>query len=209
MSARPLEPISSDSLWSAPLQSTSVRPILRSRSIGTASQAARSPDPRSGEHHQNPCKRFASVSPGQSGHYLPSLRAPMLDGQPLTDMVSSKQTRTARLWIRRVLVRSQEGQLRGPLRLRCGPSRCLPPYALCETGLLVPIMLIAVLRLTSRCSRIIRRVAKPEMTRGALRFRNAASSSVAALWAIAPRRAETRPRSRRPSYGIRSQSRPG
>src|SRR5216117_1991955 len=35
----------------------------------------------------------------------------MLGGQPLTDMVSSKQTRTARLWIRRVLVRSQEGQL--------------------------------------------------------------------------------------------------
>jgi len=42
----------------------------------------------------------------------------MLGGQPLTDMVSSKQTRTARLWIRRVLVRSQEGQLtaRDPLK---------------------------------------------------------------------------------------------
>src|SRR5881296_2800407 len=56
-------------------------------------------------------KHFTSVSPGQSGRYPPSLRAPMLGGQPLTDMVSSKQTRTARLWIRRVLVRSQEGQL--------------------------------------------------------------------------------------------------
>src|SRR5437879_12377626 len=42
----------------------------------------------------------------------------MLGGQPLTDMVSSKQTRTARLWIRRVLVRSQEGQLRGTMNRR-------------------------------------------------------------------------------------------
>src|SRR5437879_4267953 len=42
----------------------------------------------------------------------------MLGGQPLTDMVSSKQTRTARLWIRRVLVRSQEGQLRGTMHRR-------------------------------------------------------------------------------------------
>ena len=53
-------------------------------------------------------KRFASVSPDQSGHWPPSLRAPMLGGQPL----SSKQTRSARLWIKRVLVRSQDGQFR-------------------------------------------------------------------------------------------------
>ncbi len=65
-------------------------------------------------------KHFTSVSPGQSGHYFPSLRAPMLGGQPLTDMVSSKQTRTARLWIRRVLVRSQEGQLERPQRFARG-----------------------------------------------------------------------------------------
>jgi hypothetical protein len=45
-------------------------------------------------------KHFTSVSPGQSGHCPWTLRAPMLGGQPLTDTVSSKQTRTARLWIR-------------------------------------------------------------------------------------------------------------
>src|SRR5437016_9613617 len=44
----------------------------------------------------------------------------MLGGQPLTDMVSSKQTRSARLWIRRVLVRSQEGQLEA----RCDIESC-------------------------------------------------------------------------------------
>jgi hypothetical protein len=49
-----------------------------------------------------PRKRFTSVSPGQSGHYLPSLRAPMLGGPPLTDMVSSKQARTRELWIGRL-----------------------------------------------------------------------------------------------------------
>ncbi len=44
----------------------------------------------------------------------------MLGGPPLTDMVPSKQTRTARLWIRRVLVRAQEGQLEA----RCCDTRC-------------------------------------------------------------------------------------
>src|SRR5207253_1880385 len=57
-----------------------------------------SPDRSSGESRRTLCKRFASVSPGQSGHRPPSLRAPMLGGQPLTDMVSSKQTRSARLY---------------------------------------------------------------------------------------------------------------
>jgi len=49
----------------------------------------------------------------------------MLGGQPLTDMVSSKQTRWARLWIRRVLVRSQEGQLESRRRVLAA-FVCLP-----------------------------------------------------------------------------------
>src|SRR5436309_378061 len=79
-----------------------------------------SPDARSGECRRTVYKRFTSVSPDQSGHCPRALRAPMLGGQPLTDMVSSKQTRSARLWIRRVLVRSQEGQLEA----RCDIESC-------------------------------------------------------------------------------------
>src|SRR2546426_1152412 len=54
----------------------------------------------SGELTRTLYKHFTSVSPGWSGRCAPSRRAPMLGGQPLTDMVSSKQTRTARLWTR-------------------------------------------------------------------------------------------------------------
>ena len=39
----------------------------------------------------------------------------MLGRSPLADMVSSKQAPTRELWIRRVLVRSQEGQLEARL----------------------------------------------------------------------------------------------
>src|SRR2546421_5000408 len=52
----------------------------------------------------------------------------MLDGPPLTDMVSSKQARTGELWIRRVLVEPRWGTVeRGtaglsPVSLRPAPS---------------------------------------------------------------------------------------
>jgi len=68
-----------------------------------------------------PCKRFASVSPVQSGHYLPSLRAPMLGGPPLTDMVSSKQARTRELWIRGSRFESSRGNVMPDVTI-CGVS---------------------------------------------------------------------------------------
>src|SRR2546421_7257955 len=52
----------------------------------------------------------------------------MLDGPPLTDMVSSKQARTGELWIRRVLVEPRWGTVKrgtaglSPLSLRPAPS---------------------------------------------------------------------------------------
>src|SRR3989442_3756514 len=60
---------------------------------------------------QSRCKHFTSVSPDRSGHFPPTMGAPMLGRSPLADMVPSKQTPTRELWIRRVLVRAQEGQL--------------------------------------------------------------------------------------------------
>src|SRR2546428_2309511 len=60
---------------------------------------------------QSRCKHFTSVSPDRSGHFPLTVGAPMLGRSPLADMVPSKQASTGELWIRRVLVRSQEGQL--------------------------------------------------------------------------------------------------
>src|SRR5207237_3536672 len=89
-----------------------------------------SPDTGSGEYTRTLCKRFTSVSPDPCGHAPRAFRAPMLGGQPLTDMVSSKQTRSARLWIRRVLVRAQEGQLEARYHDQwCRASTVLDPLS--------------------------------------------------------------------------------
>src|SRR2546427_8191172 len=70
----------------------------------------------------------------------------MLGGQPLTDMVSSKQTRTARLWIRRVLVRSQEGQLAA----RWADDACRASPVLDSLFALVRRVLVGATRSNSR-----------------------------------------------------------
>src|SRR5947209_19113266 len=78
--------------------------VLLRNACKTLAPFRNSPDHCSGESSRTLYKHFTSVSPDQSGHCPPSLRAPMLGGQPLTDMVSSKQTRWARLWIRKWFV---------------------------------------------------------------------------------------------------------
>jgi len=45
-------------------------------------------------------KHFTSVSPDPSGHFARNVRAPMLGGQPVADMVSSNHAPTRELWIR-------------------------------------------------------------------------------------------------------------
>jgi hypothetical protein len=62
------------------------------------------------------------------------------------------------------------------------------------SGLLLPIMLIAVFRLTSCCSRTNWRVAKPVMRRSERRFRSVATSSRAALSGDCTRRRENGPK---------------
>jgi len=66
-------------------------------------------------------KHFTSVSPDLSGHGCQTDRAPMLVGTPLADKVSAKAALGPALWIRRVLVRAQEGQLQWPHGLRRRP----------------------------------------------------------------------------------------
>src|SRR5205807_7286099 len=58
------------------------------------------------------CKHFTSVSPAMSGHECQTDRAPMLVGTPLPVILSVFVALGPALWIRRVLVRSQEGQLK-------------------------------------------------------------------------------------------------
>jgi len=55
---------------------------------------------RAGEDAQSRCKHFTSVSPDRSGHFPPTVGAPMLGKSPLAYMVSSKQALTGELWIR-------------------------------------------------------------------------------------------------------------
>src|SRR3989442_5904645 len=47
---------------------------------------------------QSRCKHFTSVSPDRSGHFPPTVGAPMLSRSPLAGMVSSKQAPTRELW---------------------------------------------------------------------------------------------------------------
>ena len=56
------------------------------------------------------CRSFAVVSPGTSGHTTAGKRAPMLGKWPNPNKLSGKIAPAGGLWIRRVLVRAQEGQ---------------------------------------------------------------------------------------------------
>ena len=58
------------------------------------------------------CRSFAVVSPGMSGQTTAGKRAPMLGKWPIPNKLSTKPAQAGGLWIRRVLVRAQEGQLR-------------------------------------------------------------------------------------------------
>ena len=69
-----------------------------SSSRGFAEHLWSSPRPRRVEQHIY--KHFTSVSPDASGHFSPTVRAPMLGRSPLADMVSSKRAPTGELWIR-------------------------------------------------------------------------------------------------------------
>src|SRR5436853_1674465 len=68
-------------------------------------------DHSKGESTRTLCKRLTSVSPGMSGHRCQTDRAPMLVGTPRPVNLSVFNALGPALWIRRVLVRSQEGQL--------------------------------------------------------------------------------------------------
>src|SRR3989441_13292841 len=61
-------------------------------------------DHSSGEPSRTLCKHFASVSPGMSGHWCQTDRAPMLVGTPLPVNLSVFVALGPALWIRRVLV---------------------------------------------------------------------------------------------------------
>src|SRR5215208_3461945 len=56
------------------------------------------------------CRGFTVVSPGMSGHTTVGKRAPMLGKWPNPNKLSGKLAPGGGLWIRRVLVRAQEGQ---------------------------------------------------------------------------------------------------
>src|SRR2546422_5531992 len=70
-----------------------------------------SPDHSSRESSRTLCKHFTSVSPDMSGHGCQTDRAPMLVGTPRPVILSVFRALGPPLWIRRVLVRAQEGQL--------------------------------------------------------------------------------------------------
>jgi hypothetical protein len=58
------------------------------------------------------CRSFAIVSPGKSGHTTAGIRAPMLEKWPNPNRLSAMSAWAGGLWIRRVLVRAQEGQFK-------------------------------------------------------------------------------------------------
>jgi hypothetical protein len=59
------------------------------------------------------CRSFAVVSPGTSGQTAAGKRAPMLGKWPIPNRLSEISAWARGLWIRRVLVRAQEGQCPG------------------------------------------------------------------------------------------------
>jgi hypothetical protein len=69
-------------------------------------------------------RSFAVVSPGMSGQTMAGRRAPMLGKWPNPNKLSGKVAPAGGLWIRRVLVRAQEGQLEsaGALTLVSNPA---------------------------------------------------------------------------------------
>src|SRR2546428_7357660 len=75
---------------------------------------------------QSRCKHFTSVSPDRSGHFPPTVGAPMLGRSPLADMVPSKQAPTPELWIRQSRFESWRGNspfARSLVRARRDPAR--------------------------------------------------------------------------------------
>jgi hypothetical protein len=71
-------------------------------------------------------RSFAVVSPGASGQTPAGKRAPMLGKWPFPNKLSEMPAWARGLWIRRVLVRAQEGQLESPALL----TQC---WAFCRT----------------------------------------------------------------------------
>src|SRR5829696_6708659 len=59
-----------------------------------------------------PLRSIAVVSPGTSGQTTAGKRVPMLGKWPFPNKLSGKVAPAGGLWIRRVLVRAQEGQLK-------------------------------------------------------------------------------------------------
>jgi len=66
------------------------------------------------------CRSFAVVSPGTSGQTTAGKRAPMLGKWPIPNELSEMSAWATGLWIRRVLVRAQEGQLEARSELSFG-----------------------------------------------------------------------------------------
>src|SRR5207245_779962 len=91
---------------------TLCRSVCPSKRSSNACVPVHPPDHSSRELSRTLRKRFASVSPGTSGHRCQTDRAPMLVGTPLPVKLSVCVALGPALWIRRVLVRSQEGQLK-------------------------------------------------------------------------------------------------
>src|SRR3989442_2710914 len=92
------------------------------------------------------CKHFTSVSPDLSGHRCQTDRAPMLVGTPLPVILSVFRALGPALWIRRVLVRAQEGQLEA----RWADNACRASPVLDSLLVLVRRVLLDATRSNSR-----------------------------------------------------------
>ena len=99
-----------------------------------------------GESIRTLCKHFTSVSPGASGHRCQTDRAPMLVGTPPPVILSVFRGLGPALWIRRVLVRAQEGQLEA----RCDDESCRASPVLDSLFVLVRRALLGATRSNSR-----------------------------------------------------------
>src|SRR5918994_4634115 len=78
-------------------------------------------------------RSFAGVSPGKSGQTTAGERAPMLGKWPNPNKLSEKSAWAGGLWIRRVLVRAQEGQLKSAGELTIVSQPADFPFVCCSS----------------------------------------------------------------------------
>jgi hypothetical protein len=104
---------------------TLMQPSQNARKVPAATHAFSTSDQQ--KNAQSRCKHFTSVSPDRSGHFSPTVGAPMLGRSPLADIVSSKQAPTPDSGSREVLTHCKRTRTpRDMLR----SARCMCPHTL-------------------------------------------------------------------------------